>query len=197
MKTENLFAEKISKIFGIGILILAYPLASVLPVSTSFENGLIENFQVLILFLDGIYFIVLSQKKYQQIFCLWSAVLSLFMMCRELSWGRVFFQTGANDFGPFFVTMKNYLWRTEAYVFMTTIVAVLLIMLRRLPVKKIFRLPPPPNVIFFMVLAIIFSFIGDKGIFIDKLNGQILEELSELGFYSLMPALFLHYYRRL
>ena len=105
-------------------MILSVPLAFVLSVEWSFENGLIENAQIVVLF--------------------------------------------------------------SAMIF---------ILIRFVPVKKILSARQPLTVFAEMILAIIFSFVGEHHLFLNKACGQILEELNELIFYTNLPAVALQYCR--
>ena len=87
------YVYKFSIIVGIAILILAIPMSFYFPVSMSFENNLIENIQVVVLIISGIYNITLIHDE-TKIFNIWCSLLSMLLAFRELSWGRVFYQVG-------------------------------------------------------------------------------------------------------
>ena len=192
---------KISFIAGILILILAWPLSFALPVSVSFENGFLENLQILILVLGSIYNLVLihySIDRQMEYFHIWCAVFMLFMAFRELSWGRVFFPIDMEDNGPVFVPMSDFPYRIEVHVIIVAVILFLIVfMLRNLPIERILHCRFPFLITLAMVVAIGFSYIGDHGMMVGKLQGQIVEEFGELAFYLLMPALCIHYHREL
>lgn len=195
------FVYKWSLIIGSVLIAAALPLSFILPVSVSFENGLIENLQVVALIVGGIYNITLIGKStdYQVAdFHLWCTVLMFFMAFRELSWGRVFYQIGFEATGPVFVDMSNFAWRTEVHILMALVILFLLVfMLRNLPLQRMIRCRLPFTIIFAMILAMSFSYIGDHGMLVGKLQGQIVEEFGELAFYVLIPSLCIHYHREL
>ena len=190
-----------SLVIGLLILILAVPLSFLLPVSISFENGLLENLQVVVLIFSGLYNLFLTNyttDKQIKAFNIWCAALSILLACRELSWGRVFYQMRMEATGPVFIDMSNYIYRTEAYIFIVSYMLILLITaLLKLPLKKLLRCRFPIMILFIMFVSIMFSYIGDHGIIFGKLQGQIVEEFGELSFYTLIPALCIHYYREL
>ena len=199
--------QKIDQIYqfslmtGIIILILSVPLSFVLSVSVSFENGLIENLQIIVLMFNGILNSTLvNQTSDRQIkaFNIWCAALSIFLACRELSWGRIFYQIGLEANGPVFVDMKNYIWRTEAHIFIIVyLLALTVFMFAKLPLKRMLRCKPPILTLLIMIISVILSYIGDHGIIVGKLQGQVIEEFGELAFYVLIPSLCIHYFREL
>ena len=192
---------KYSLITGILILIVAYPLALILPVSISFENGFLENLQVLILIVGSLYNLKLiadSIDKEIGAFHLWSAVFMIFMAFRELSWGRVFFPIDMEDNGPVFIAMKDFSWRIEVHIMIALfILFLILFMLKYLPLIRIFNCHLPFLIILAMIISIIFSYVGDHGMLIGKLQGQIVEEFGELAFYILILPLCIHYHKEL
>ena len=192
---------KFSIIVGILILVLAWPFSFILPVSMSFENGLIENLQVLILVLGSIYNIKLIWKsidKQVAYFHIWCAVFMLFMAFRELSWGRVFYQIDMESSGPVFIAMSDYPWKIEVHIIIIICILFLIIfMLRNLPIMRMLHCRFPILIIFSMLVAMVFSYIGDHGMLVGKLQGQIIEEMGELAFYVLTCALCIYYHMEL
>ena len=120
------------------------------------------------------------------------------MAFRELSWGRVFYPIGMEETGAVFIPMSDFPWRIEVHVLIVAVILFLVVfMLRNLPLKRMFHCRLPFLVIFLMLLAVIFSYIGDHGMIIGKLQGQVVEEFNELAFYVLIFALCTHYHREL
>ena len=191
----------LSLLIGTLLLAAAWPLSFALPVSISFENGPLENLQVVVLVLGGIYNLTLirqSSDKQLADFHLWCAVFMIFMAFRELSWGRVFYPIKFEKTGPVFVDMANFVWQTEAYAIIGIFIIFLAaFMLRNLPLKRMLHSRFPILIIFAMLMSVIFSYIGDHGMIVGKLQGQIVEEFGELAFYVLIPALCIHYHREL
>lgn len=200
-RKESDLIYKLSIFLGIAILVVAWPLAFILPVSVSFENGPIENLQVIVLLLGGIYNVILTKRSVDrqiESFHIWCAALLAFMAVRELSWGRVFYPIAMEKTGPVFVDMSDYLWQIEAYIFIVLYISILLIyILRNLPIVRMLRCRLPLLIIVTMIIAVAFSYVGDHGMLVGKLKGQIAEEFGELAFYTLIPALCIHYHREL
>lgn len=85
-------------------LLLAIPLAWLLPATWGQENGPVENTQVAVILLTGImayraYRIGVGSEASRRLF-LWSIPIVLIVAFRELSWGRVFFPNGHGWYLP-------------------------------------------------------------------------------------------------
>ena len=178
----------------VGVL-MSVPLAFVLPVEWSFENELIENAQVVTLLASAVVVLNVRPKSRQMIwFQRFFAAGLVLIAFRELSWGRVFFPTGMEDFGAVFVDMEHYKYRMPVHIFIATYgAAMLFVLIRFVPVKKILRGRQPLAAFAVILLAIILSSLGDHGWLIGKACGQILEELNELIFYATLPAVDFYY----
>ena len=182
--------------FYVGIasaaVILSVPLAFVLPVEFSFENGLIENTQVIVLLIEAIFILsVRSESVWLQRFLAAGFVLIVF---RELSWGRVFFPIGMETYGAVFVDMADYKYRLQVYIFLAIYIAAMLFMLIRfVPVKKIFFGKQPLAAFGVIFIAALFNYMGDHGLIIGKACGQVLEEFNELILYMTLPAVALYW----
>jgi hypothetical protein len=91
------------------ILYLSVPLAALLPNWISWENGILEDSQVIVL-LFGMFqclFFPQHTEKYFRNMWLTGAASLLLMAGRELSWGRVFFVRKVTEDGPQLVAMKD------------------------------------------------------------------------------------------
>lgn len=173
-------------------VILSIPLAFVLPVEWSFENGLIENAQVVMLIIAAIFILSVPSrlKWFQRLFAAGLVLMAL----RELSWGRVFFPVGMEDFGAVFVDMAHYKYRVPVYIFLTAYIsAMLFVLIRFVPVRKILYGRQPLAAFAVLFIAFLLNYIGDQGYIFGKGNGQILEELNELIFYLTLPAAALYW----
>ena len=114
---------------------------------------------------------------------------------RELSWGRVFYPIGFDDDGPEFVAMADYAWRTEAYVFIVVVgLAMLYLLIMRVPVRKMLKMPPPIAILLIIAVGTALQYVGEHGILIGKMHGQMLEELSETIVYAMLPSLCRYYH---
>lgn len=188
---------RIATVGGLVAMILSVPLAMILPTSIAFENGPIENLQVIILFGSSIFALRLMSSTIDQgtkafnIFC---SLLFILLAVRELSWGRVFYQIDFSDSGPTFIAMKDYAWRLEAHVFIVLIVlAMLILLVRRVPLRRLWTVPLPIKILSLIFLCVILQYIGEHGYIFGKLNGQTLEEFNETIIYCLQPMLCLYY----
>ena len=175
-------------------VISSVPLAFILPVEVSFENGLIENAQVIVLLISAV--LMLNTKSPMKWFRRFFAAGLILIAFRELSWGRVFFPIAMEAFGPVFIDMADYEYRTLVYVFLAAYIsAMLFILIRFVPVKKILSSRQPVAAFALMIMAALFSSIGDHGWLIGKAHGQILEEFNELILYMTLPVVGLYYCR--
>lgn len=179
--------------------ILSLILSRILPVELSFENGLIENLQVIVLIAGAIFSLSLffqtrdARLKWFQIFC---AAAFLLVAFRELSWGRVFFPIAQENFGPVFVDMKDYHFKMQVYFFIAVCgAAMLFILFKFIPVKKFLQCKFPTKIFAVLIVAIVCQYLGEHGYFLDRTTGQIFEELNELIAYSCFPAICLHYHK--
>ena len=113
---------------------------------------------------------------------------------RELSWGRVLFPLESEKLGPVFVSMADYKYRVYVYIFLVIYISAMLIMLIRfVPVKEIISGSQPLAVFGIIFLALLLNYIGDKGLFVGKMCGQILEESNELILYMTLPIVALYW----
>ena len=173
-------------------VLLSVPLAFTLPLELSFENGLIENAQVVILLLGAVIVLVFRAddaqfKWFRRLFAAGLVLIAL----RELSWGRVFFQIGMNSLGPVFVPMAEYEYRVPVHIFL--IAAMLFVLVRFVPVKKILQNWQPLGAFAVIIIALALNYVGEHGYFIGKECGQILEELNELILYLTLPTVNFYY----
>ena len=176
-------------------LILSVPLAFVLPVEISFENGFLENAQVVALILAALLIIFFASadaqlKSFNGLFAAFLILVAL----RELSWGRVFFPVDVEDLGYVFVRMVDYKYRVHVYIFLAAYISTMIfVLIRFVPVKKILLHRQPLAAFAVIFMAGILAYIGDQGIFIGKECGQILEELEELILYLTLPVINFYY----
>ncbi len=183
---------KIYVSLALAAVIVSVPLAFVLPVEWSFENGLIENAQVVALIFAAIFILRVRRPAtwLQRLFAAGFVLMAL----RELSWGRVFFPIGMEDFGAVFVPMAEYKYRVPVHIFITVYgAAMLFVLIRFVPVRQILLGRQPLAALAVMAVAAILNYVGDHGWLLGKGNGQILEELNELIFYLTIPAVALYW----
>lgn len=102
-------------IIGLLVLVASYPLAQVFPSWVSWENGPVENLQVVILFFGMVQALLYQKSGTSDWKWLWRGAALIWFICaiRELSWGAVFLDPiGMSDEGPFFSSRQ--LWYKPA-----------------------------------------------------------------------------------
>lgn len=182
--------------FAIGYALALIPLSFVIPFEWSFENGFIENFQVVILIGSGIFSLYLrSQSADSEIraFNLWCALIFFLLAARELSYGGVFFLDFEDENGRHYVPNSRQPWYQELHILIGIYIAMLVIMLKKLPIKKILSIKIPIQIVTILIIGIIFSTIGDHKYLFDFKQSQVLEELSECLMYGMLPMLCRYY----
>jgi len=180
---------------NLALIALSVPLSFLLPQSLAFENGVIENLQVAVLIFSAALNLKWSLKaenfsaKWFHRFC--AALIFLFAL-RELSYGRVFFQTGILATGePTFIMMKDFPYCRQIYIFLTIYILALVIMLLKfIPLKKMLFTKKPVAALIVMSVAILFSQIGEHGFFA---GGEFMEEFNELIAYMTFPKICSYY----
>jgi len=185
----------LSVAFAIAII----PLSLILPEWISWENGPLEDLQVVVLalgvFLTAVFAKKACSKKIQH---MWLAISGLFLLLigRELSWGRVFFQTKMTNTGPEFIAMNqipHHLIINEMILFFIMAIGVSIVY--TVPWRKLlYNIPFPKKYCILAVIASLFSIVGDHGWFLMKAQGETMEELAELLVYSLLVCVVWHYY---
>ena len=189
---------KNATVIGGAALIASVPLSMILPPSIAFENEPIENFQVILLLgaaLNSIRLMLSTSDRSARSFNLFCALMFVLLAFRELSWGRVFYQIDFDETGPSFVSMSDYVWRTEAHIAIVLISLTMLILLvKRVPIRRLVRAPLPLSIFAIILGGVILQYVGEHGFLIGKLNGQTLEELSETVVYAMQPLLCSYYH---
>jgi len=182
--------------------ILIVPIAYVLPKTISWENGLLENLQVIILLVGELLSLGFYKKSCQnKIHHMWLWVSGVFFLLvgRELSWGRVFFQTKITEAGPEFIPMSQ----VPHHMLINVCIGFFIVMLvagliNTVPWRIIFtKIPIPKLYLCLVVIGAVFSTIGDHGWIFLGYKGENVEELGELLVYFLMDMLGLYYYHYL
>jgi len=184
----------LSTVFTIAII----PLSLILPEWISWENGPLEDLQVVVLAVGFFLTAAFSKKACQKnIQHMWLAISGAFLLLigRELSWGRVFFQTKMTNNGPEFISMNqipHHLILNEMILFF--IVAVGISIIYTVPWRKLLDMPFPKKHCILAVVASMLSIIGDHGWVLMKAQGETMEELAELMVYFLLVCIVWHYY---
>lgn len=180
------------------LLFLLFPIALSIPDWVCYENHLIDNLQVVILFLGcalTIYFYYHDSIPEFQNF--WLICLSIFsiMILRELSWGRVFYPTGFDEKGPTFISL-NELWYGA---FVHPILAIIIIITVFQLIKDIRLLHKNKRLIYlslidfiaFLLMGVCSQLLFEKGVIaVLKPYAQNLEECAELiAYWSLVSMI--------
>ena len=192
---------KIATVVGALALLASVPLSMTLSPSIAFENGPIENFQVVLLIFVSIHSLRLMLESYDHgakafhVFCALGFVL---LTLRELSWGRVFYQTDFDATGPEFVPMADYAWRFEAHIFIAVVsLMMLFILIKHMPIRRLLSARPPIALLSIVIVGVILQFVGEHGWLLGKIHGPVLEEISETIIYAFQPLLCSYYHSTL
>lgn len=184
-------------------LLLIYPLSGMLPDWASFENGPLENAQVIVL-LGGallcIHFAHYSQGSPTHGMWLPSAVVFLVLAFRELSWGRVFMVKGYSAIGePIIPGSSEMPFHTAIHVGVgIAAVLCLYFLIRYAPWKRIFReIRLPLAQLALIVICIALNTLGDHHAMFHTMRDQIIEELAELLMYLTFCHTAWYYYRKI
>ena len=177
----------LSNLIARGYLLAVYPLARIIPYEMTWENGPIENFQVLLLMVGAL----INWRLYKNFagtvkMYLWQAVFFAVLTARELSWGQVFLVVGANKDGPIFQEFgPNQKLIIHGLVGLL-ILWLLVNLIRWVPWKRLLSQGRElPWCFLSVILASVFlAYIGEKGLLgLGHKVGQSLEELSEVNVY--------------
>lgn len=184
-------AMKQMRWIGAALLAISFASAGILPAWTGFENGPIENAQVLVLLGGALLAIRFAVRAQSNLRWFWMAVFPIWlvMSLRELSWGAVFLPAlSISEHGPYFSSSQ--LWY-RSYVAPALIAVSLLVLVffikARGPhiLKYLFATRQLPYAdIGLFILAMIIS-AGAEGHmwlnFGDWGHMQVLEEAAELA----------------
>lgn len=197
---DKILSEKIFKnsiYLSIVWLILLTPLIKFLPDYLAYENSLVENTQILLLFI-GMLMAAYNSKNFKNIQMkrAWLSVCLGFilMIGRELSWGRVFFQCGFNEYGyPVFYDMKD----IPGHELINIVIGIFLIVtvlgvIFYFPWKKIIHALPKKHV--FLLLIFLLITFCENHVGLTTAGEKIkMEELAEVGFYFMLDIIILYY----
>lgn len=180
-------------------IILSVPLALTLPLELSFENGLIKNAQIVILLFGAVLILIFRaeavQFKWFQRLCCVGACADNFARI-ELG-TSIFSAKNEDDRTKFRQHSGLRISRAGLHFPCRVHCGDDFCIDTPCTREKNFSEPGQPLALFaVIILAIIFSYIGEHGYFIGKECGQILEELDELILYMTLPALNFYYLRQ-
>lgn len=178
------------------LTIFLIALAFVLPIEYSYENHLLENLEVVILFIGFIFNIkmIFKTELYDSIkFYVASSVVYLLMIGRELSWGRVFYPVGLDNHGEqIFVKVQELWYGPVVYPIVGFLIILALLLLGYFAYQcktKGIRINVPLEAFgLFVIMGILSQCVFDRGL-ISTLGdyNQLLEENCEiLAYISLL-----------
>lgn len=183
--------------FSIILLLLVFPLAQVLPPQAGWENGVIENAQVVLLGLSFLSSIELGYYYFGSKAYVF-AFLFLLMMARELSWGRVFFPTGkVTEMGPEFISMSSIPGHNFInFLIGAAILAIAVFLYKTVDWQRFFKIPVPLAPVIIAVISLIGQVLSEKCFFtfLTHPRCQIAEELFEAIIYFEFFGTIQYYY---
>lgn len=178
------------------ILLCAYPLASVLPVTAGWENGAIENIQALVLCFCALICFYANSKKTNSL-CLPAGMTFLLMFLRELSWGRVLLTpTRITDMGPVFPAMKDIPFHSLINFGIGVLIVLTLYQLyKRFSLSWFTSITFPLFPLVLILISILLQHIGEHHLaqLLSNPQGQVMEELAELAIYFELAHLSFYY----
>lgn len=168
---------------------LMFVLQMTLPEWVGEENRIIENLQLLWLAVGFIYCWQAKKSLYKDWLvnpkALWNAGMIYFFMLfmREISWGRTLLH---NADGSIMQYSQMGLYGLLVHPLVGCLIILLLILLYKARVWRIFRHIDFPSAGFLLLLLFILGFwIAEKGNLL-VFHGQVGEELAEFGAYMMM-----------
>ncbi len=179
------------------LVMLLFPLAIQFPGWWSWENGPLENGQVVIL-VSGVIltrFIVRhnAHDRRMRNFWLWTIPLWLLVIARELSWGRVFFEPIViGGSGPVFPALRDVWYGDYVYPVNTVIILTTLVQLwRNCQWSKLRQLQfPAVDVVLLIAAALASQLVFEKTLIpAFSAYSQMLEEGAEFIVYWCMVSI--------
>lgn len=167
--------------------IILIPLSFILPIECSYENHLLENLEIIILFTGiilSIYKIVHTSKFNN--FYISCSIFYFVMILRELSWGRVFYPIGLKNNGEkIYMSIHDIWYGPIVYPLITLLIILAIILLIKCYVychhKNIIWHIPINYLIIFAALMIISQSIFEKELITAFIQyNQTLEETTEI-----------------
>ena len=180
-----------------------FPVSSLLPNWASFENGPLENAQVIVLLGGALmcaHFAHYTHRSPTHGMWLPSAGIFLILAFRELSWGRVFMVERYSEIGePILIASSAMPYRTAIHA-AVGIVAVLCLylLIRHVPWKRLFKeIRLPWAQLALIVICIALNTLGDHHAMFHTIRDQMIEELAELLMYFTFCHTAWYYYLKI
>lgn len=168
------------------LIVFSYYIAAYLPLNWGWENGPLEWSQVVILALGACLTSIWWQEAtstrrfhHARLFA-WALPLWLLMIGRELSWGRVFYQSGFNPVsGPSFASLSQLpygkiVYPVIAFIIIAWLFAVIKYKLYAVPYELFRQRRFPKGEFILVILSFLVAYVAEK-----HLHNAIMEELTE------------------
>lgn len=158
------------------------------------ENGLIENFQLVLLLAGGLFCkrnLTASPPQVVRIRHLWRAgcIYFFLLFMREISWGRALITMSD---GSHISYDQMGLYGKLVHPLVAVLILLLLIYTYRSHFWQLLHFKHIPIDLFIlMLLFIAFAYIGERTVF-PYFHGELAEELAETGAYLLMNVLLIY-----
>jgi hypothetical protein len=171
------------------LLALMFPAGLWLPPSWGWENGVIENLQILILAegLVGSCFVAWNKRDDRRSRNLWLCLTPCWVLAilREVSWGRVFYPVSIGTHGPKFITLQQLPYGFLIKPFVIIVIVVTLITVYWNAKGNFIRYKQLPVLdLAILLVAAIIAVLCDKNMLLHLHSyHQILEEWAELTVY--------------
>lgn len=182
------------------LMVVLFPLGFSLPEWWGWENGPIENTQVIILIAGAILSCLAARhNRHDSQICklwLWTVPIWLIIIGRELSWGRVFFDpVSIGPDGPMFPSIHEIWYGRYVYpvniIIMSSTLCGLWYNFNWKKIKHIWRIPAIDGILL-ILSAIASQLVFEKNLLmVFNPCSQLLEEWSELIVYWCMVSILL------
>lgn len=172
------------------LLALLFPLGLSLPDWWGWENGPLENIQIVILG-GGLLTTWLAadyNRHERKIRNLWLWLTPFWLLCigRELSWGRIFYPVSIGVHGPGFITLQQLSYGYLVKSFVAIVLVITLIAIYRTdPITYVRQTRLPCLDFVTLLLTVLIAVFCDKNLipFLQPYH-QVVEEWAELPFNS-------------
>lgn len=178
-----IYKHKIDLIILFLITLLAYPATLYLPESFGFENGFIENTQMIVLIFGCVLCFMSKNIKHKKFF-IFAFLILLLLILREVNYGRTIFFPIPDTVNEFYTWKEiKYGWLAHPLVGLYIASVAFYFLKNKLYLNLIEYIKQYKILPYFQIL---FMLIGMAlGMYAEKaLNMPIFEEMGELLFYS-------------
>jgi hypothetical protein len=181
------------RLVAFAVFLSTYPLSYLLPARAGWENGAIENLQVIAYAIGFVQAGILAGRAERSWRALWLATMPIWFIlaARELSWGAVFYSpSGFDEHGPKYQASKL-LWYNDAVTPMAALLLFLAVaaaaagkIWQKLPViAAAGEVPVLEGLMVVVSVVLMTAAEHHMGMSLDSVlgEGQVFEELIELA----------------